>query len=199
MNTSSLLALASFAIATTFTPGPNNLIVATLGIQQGLRRTWPSIFGVVLGFFLLMTACGFFAGVMLELLPAVESWVRWLGAAYILWLAYQTMTSGFSMESSDNPTIGGFWVMAGFQFLNPKAVTFGLTVFSAFLGDQLDELGTVMVTVFVLASLTFASLVTWASFGSMFKQHLRHNSVRKRVRIVVGLLLLYVAVDLVWP
>lgn len=198
MDSSGLLALVSFVIVTTFTPGPNNLIVASLGIQQGLRRTMPAIYGVTVGFVFLMISCGLFAGIVLEILPEVETWIRWAGGCYILWLAYKTMTSGFSMDANNTAIVGGFWAMAGFQFLNPKAVTFGMTVFSAFMTDYLDQPGTVLLTAGGLASSAFASTLAWAAFGSLFKRRLQDESVRRRVRIVVGLLLLYVAIDLVW-
>jgi cysteine/O-acetylserine efflux protein len=193
-----LFSLASFVIATTFTPGPNNLIATSISIQHGLRRTMPTVYGVATGFFILMISCGFFAAVILEVLPAVETWIRWVGGAYIIWLAYKTMTSGFSMESGDTSSAGGFWPMVGFQFMNPKAVTFGMTVFSAFMADYLDRLDTVFITAIALTTSAFVSTLVWAAFGAMFKQSLRNESIRTKVRISVGLLLIYVAVDLVW-
>ena len=58
MDSLNLLSLAYFVIATTFTPGPNNLIAASLSIQNGLRRTMPTVYGVATGFFILMVGGG---------------------------------------------------------------------------------------------------------------------------------------------
>lgn len=192
-----LVSLASFVIATTFTPGPNNLIAASLSIQHGLRHTMPTVYGVATGFFILMVSCGLFAGLILEVLPAIETWIRWVGGGYILWLAYKTMMSGFSIDSGNTSSMGGYWPMVGFQFMNPKAVTFGMTVYSAFMTDYLDRAGIVFLTAAALTISAFLSTLLWASFGSLFKRSLGDESVKKKVRIVVGLLLVYVAVDLV--
>ncbi|MCP4817944.1 MAG: LysE family translocator, partial [Shimia sp.] len=45
-----LLALAGFAFATVFSPGPNNLMLMTSGANFGLRRSVPHLLGVATGF-----------------------------------------------------------------------------------------------------------------------------------------------------
>ena len=45
-----LAALSVFCLVTLFTPGPNNLMLMTSGLNFGVRRGVPHMLGVVLGF-----------------------------------------------------------------------------------------------------------------------------------------------------
>jgi len=49
MSTDSLLALLGIILASTWTPGPNNMMLAASGVNYGFRATTPHIFGVALG------------------------------------------------------------------------------------------------------------------------------------------------------
>ena len=51
-----MIPLISFVIVTTFTPGPNNISSAAMGVAYGYRRTIPYLFGIASGFFLVMLA-----------------------------------------------------------------------------------------------------------------------------------------------
>jgi threonine/homoserine/homoserine lactone efflux protein len=51
-----LIALALFCLVTLFTPGPNNLMLMTSGLNFGVRRGVPHLLGVVLGFSLMGAA-----------------------------------------------------------------------------------------------------------------------------------------------
>ena len=45
-----LAALVVFCVVTLFTPGPNNIMLMTTGLNFGFRRALPHLFGVALGF-----------------------------------------------------------------------------------------------------------------------------------------------------
>src|ERR1700712_535334 len=53
-----LAGVLPFAIATSFTPGPNNLMLASAGARFGFKRTWPHQLGVVVGFAIMMLCVG---------------------------------------------------------------------------------------------------------------------------------------------
>lgn len=82
-----LFGLFIFAAATSVTPGPNNLMLMTSGVNFGLRRTIPHMLGIELGFGLLLLAVGMGLGALLHSMPGLQLAMKVASAAYLLWLA----------------------------------------------------------------------------------------------------------------
>ena len=85
-------AVLGFALAMAGTPGPNNTLVTTSGANYGFRRTLPLMAGITLGVVAIMLAVGA-VGSPLVRHPVVEPVVRWVGLAYLLWLAWRIATA----------------------------------------------------------------------------------------------------------
>ena len=83
------LALTLFSCVMAFTPGPNNILLAASGVNFGFARAVPHMIGVTLGFLLLMLACGAGLSVVFSALPMLHLVLKFVGAAYMLWLAYK--------------------------------------------------------------------------------------------------------------
>src|SRR5919206_2461214 len=83
-----------FALAMSATPGPNNALVAASAANFGLRRSLPQVLGVSIGFpvMLLLVALG--AAELLRGAPALMAAMRWVGAAWMVWLAWGIATAG---------------------------------------------------------------------------------------------------------
>ena len=123
--------LASFVVVTTFTPGPNNISSASMGVLYGYRDTVKYLTGISVGFFFIMLLCAYVSSTLLRLTPSVEPMLRIIGAAYILWLALSTARASYGFNSMDQPPMGfkkGFLL----QTLNPKVAIYGLTLYSTF-------------------------------------------------------------------
>ena len=75
------------------TPGPNNAMVAASGATFGFARTVPHLLGVAVGFpaMLLVVALG--AGDVMRAAPSLHEILKWVGAAYLLWLAFKIATA----------------------------------------------------------------------------------------------------------
>ncbi|MCL6408812.1 LysE family translocator, partial [Dickeya dadantii] len=110
----------SYVTVMSITPGPNNLLLATSGVNFGLRRTLPMLMGILIGC-ALQTAL---MGVALELLLSWMSMIRLpltvLGCAYLLWLSWKIVRSSApELQGRVQPMT----VLQGtlFQAVNPKA------------------------------------------------------------------------------
>lgn len=116
-----ILPIALFIFVTSITPGPNNFMLATSGLQFGLRRTLPHIGGIFTGITVLMLMAVFGLNQLLLNLPGALLTLRLLGSAYLLYLAWKIL--GFSIATNHNKqTRPMTFVQAGlFQFANPKA------------------------------------------------------------------------------
>ena len=190
-----LIPLAAFVLVTTFTPGPNNISSAAMGLAYGYRATLRYLAGIAMGFFLVMLACAFLSSTLLTLMPVAEQYVRWIGALYILWLAVGVLRSDYAFSKAretTNPVSKGFLL----QLLNPKVFVYGLTLFSTFLSSITGEIPSLLVFALVFASIAFAATSIWAIGGSLIRNKLKNDPFRKAVNIILALLLVYTAVDL---
>ena len=103
MDQINFLTLIPYVFITTFTPGPNNISCAASSARWGLRRTWGYLLGIGLGFFVILLLSGAFSGALIAVLPWLESYMRWIGATYILWLAYGSPERGAGRPGDDAP------------------------------------------------------------------------------------------------
>src|SRR6185295_19173948 len=115
-----LAALALFCVVTLFTPGPNNLKLMTSGLNFGFRRGLPHLLGVTLGFALMVLIVGLGLGAILEKWPLLYTVLKYGGAAYLLYLAWQIAVSIPPTPGGAGSPIG-FLQAVAFQWVNPKA------------------------------------------------------------------------------
>lgn len=89
-----VLPLALFAFVSSVTPGPNNVMLTASGATFGYRRTVPHMLGISLGVVAMLLLVGLGLGVAFEREPRLYTWLKYLGAAYLLWLAWKIARSG---------------------------------------------------------------------------------------------------------
>ncbi len=89
-----LVGFALFALVTSITPGPNNTMLLASGVNFGFNRTIPHILGITCGFFVLVVAVGFGLGAVFQTYPLLYTVLRYVGAAYLLYLAWKIAHSG---------------------------------------------------------------------------------------------------------
>ncbi len=103
-------------------PGPNNAMMAASGANFGFARSLPHLLGVAIGFPVMLVVVALGAGDVLRAAPVVHEILRWVGAAYLLWLAIRIATAAPTPKDA----VGGarplsFLQAALFQWVNPKA------------------------------------------------------------------------------
>src|SRR5690554_4744704 len=111
-----------FAVVAAGTPGPSNLLLTATGARVGVLRGLPCLFGVTLGMGLMMAVVAFGLGSVVLASPGLLRALNWIGAAFLLWLAYRIATAGrggAAAEHGKRPV--GFVGAAAFQWVNPKS------------------------------------------------------------------------------
>lgn len=158
---------ALYMISMTITPGPNNVMLTASGANYGFLRTLPHIFGILGGCFLLFAGIALGLGLLFERFPLVQTALRLIGSAYLLYLAWRIASApppDLRRRGEGRPLT--FWQAAAFQFANPKAWVMGLALMAGFL----PEGGETWLNALLLAA--FAELVAlpciavWAGFGT---------------------------------
>lgn len=113
--------LALFALVSSITPGPNNIMLASSGLTFGFRRTIPHMLGVNLGFTLMLVLVGLGLGTMFQQLPWLYTVLKYAGAMYLLYLAWKIAMSGPLESGAQRGRPFTFMQAALFQWVNPKA------------------------------------------------------------------------------
>src|SRR4029077_3147114 len=97
-----------FAVVTLFTPGPNNVMLMTTGLNFGLRRAQPHVLGVTLGFSFMVLVVGLGLGAVFSAWPVLYTIIKYAGAAYILYLAWLIGRSDSVEEGGGSACPGSF-------------------------------------------------------------------------------------------
>jgi threonine/homoserine/homoserine lactone efflux protein len=188
-------ALLLFVVVTLFTPGPNNAMLMASGLNFGFRRGLPHLWGVAIGFGVMVLAVGVGLGAVFEAYPAVYVVLKYAGAAYLLYLAWQIATAGSIGEGGE---AGGrpitFLEASAFQWLNPKGWVMAVGAVSAYAAVAAFPWNVVLIAA-LFGSLGILSSATWLGFGTGLRRLLRSPRAVRSVNIVMALLL----VASLWP
>src|SRR5271170_3761085 len=127
-----LYALILFCFVSGVTPGPNNMMLMSSGVNFGFRRTLPHLVGVVLGFSAMVALIGLGLDAIFARFPQLMPIMRWAGAAYLIWLAWRIANSGPMREGGARGRPLGFFGAAAFQWVNPKAWFIAISALTAY-------------------------------------------------------------------
>jgi threonine/homoserine/homoserine lactone efflux protein len=168
-----LLAFALFAFVTSVTPGPNNMMLLTSGVNFGFNRTVPHMLGISCGFFSLVLAVGLGLGAAFQAYPLLYTVLRYVGAAYLLYLAWKIATSGPASDASGTESKPQTFMQAAlFQWVNPKAWVMAVGAISTYTPLQGYFTNVVIISA-VFAIINLPSVCVWAGFGSLLRNALR--------------------------
>ncbi|MBU0521241.1 MAG: LysE family translocator [Gammaproteobacteria bacterium] len=168
-----LLGFALFALVTSITPGPNNTMLLASGVNFGFHRTIPHMLGITCGFFVLVLAVGFGLGAVFQTYPLLYTVLRYVGAAYLLYLAWKIAHSGPVSESEkgDSKPIS-YLGAAAFQWVNPKAWIMAIGAISTYTPMQ-GYFTNVIVIAAVFALINLPSVGVWAGCGILLRNVLK--------------------------
>lgn len=190
-----LAAFLSFIFITTYTPGPNNITCASFGMHLGYKQTFKFLIGIVAGFFFVLWACVLLSSVLLEVAPFINAYLKYIGAAYILWLAYHTLKASYT-SSSEIKELAKFSRGFLLQLVNPKGIFYGMTVFTTFLYDPNKHILSHAPWIFVLAAVCFSSVSVWTLFGNFIQKYMQNRTLKKTINVVLSLALVYTALQI---
>jgi threonine/homoserine/homoserine lactone efflux protein len=166
MSSQTIVALIGLAIATLFTPGPNNAMLAASGAHFGFRRTVPHALGVSLGFPAMMLIVGLVLGGLFQTSAVLRETLRWGGAVLLMWIAWKVAFSAGSETKSADARPMTFLGASAFQWVNPKGWSMAIAATSQFITPEAPlKTGLIVVAVFAFFGL-FSSSV-WVGLGQV--------------------------------
>ncbi len=183
------LALLAYAFVTSITPGPNNLMLLTSGVNFGFARTIPHMLGVGIGFVVMLLAVGLGIGAVLTAFPALHTGLKVAGALYLLYLSWKiAMTRSFRSDAGSRSRPMTFLEAAAFQWVNPKAWVMAVTAMAVY-SNPATPLLSVMLIGLVFGMVNLPSVSTWAGFGNALRGFLSDPARLKWFNVAMGLLL----------
>ncbi|MDY0288201.1 MAG: LysE family translocator [Sphaerochaeta sp.] len=188
-----VVSLFLFAFATSFSPGPNTISSASMGLSFGYKRSFKYLLGIAVGFFFIMLCCSLLSAIIQQELPRVVPTLSYIGALYIFYLAYHTLRSGGSLIKGEARPLGfvrGFML----QVVNPKVIILGITVYTTFLAEMPHSWFNLIFSAFGFTIMSFTAVSTWARFGSLIGDLMQQERTRKIINTILALSLCYVAI-----
>lgn len=183
------LPLATFCFVTSFTPGPNNVMLMTTGLNHGVRYALPAMAGVVSGFLMLVMSVGFGLGALFTAYPVIYVFLEYAGGLYLLYLAYQIATS-------KPPQLGdvkkrkplSYFQAVSIQALNPKGWVMAIGAAATYASIAEYPYNTITITA-IFGFFGIWSGLAWASFGAFLQRFLHKPKTLRAFNIVMALLL----------
>ena len=188
------LALLLFAFTTSITPGPNNMMLFSSGVNFGFRRTIPHMLGIGAGFLSLLLGVGLGLGALLRTVPLLYMCLKFAGGGYLIWIAWKIASSRSLSEKESGVQPMSFLSAAAFQWVNPKAWVMAVTAMATYTNPQL-YLVSVLLVGLAFAAVNVPSVSTWAGFGSALRDWLSDPVRLKWFNITMAILL----VLSLWP
>lgn len=187
-------ALALFAFVSTFTPGPNNIMLMTSGANVGFKRTIPHMLGITLGFSAMLILVGIGLMSLFHAYPLTHDILKGLSVTYLLYLTYKIATSS-KTEVKDDFRPMSFLGAVAFQWVNPKGWSMALTAITVYSsGGSWLELA-LIAGIFCLANLP--SVTFWTAAGIQLQRWLTTSKRVKGFNYGMAALLLLSTIPLI--
>jgi len=162
MQTELLLGLILYVIATTITPGPNNLILLSSGANHGFRRTLPAMLGIVLGFSFMIIIVGVGIMQLFEVFPQSKLIMIWASLAYTAYLAWVIVRSN-AIGDTESTQIMSATQGALFQWVNAKGWVMALSAITLYAPS--NTMTSVLIISFIFAFVGIPCVSIWALAG----------------------------------
>lgn len=164
------LTFLTYAVLTTITPGPNTILSMSNGSRRGFLRGIPLNLGMWCGFTIVMVLCAALTSVLAAWIPRIKTPMLFVGAAYLLWLAWKSFRRGGEIEEkeagSDRLFLTGF-VM---QFVNPKVMLYGVMSYEAYILPVYEgNYPVLLMFSAVLSTVGFVNGLLWSACGDVFR------------------------------
>lgn len=183
-----ILATTLFALITSITPGPNNIMLTASGANFGFKRTLPHVAGIICGMMLLNISVGVGLGAVFVQFPIIQQVLRVAGSAYLLYLAYKLLSFSSLGKTDSNAKPFSLFEATAFQAINPKAWIMVISANASFsLAGDLYWWSVVMIVVLYMIVGT-PSIMLWAGFGQFIKRYLGQPAILRLFNITMATL-----------
>jgi threonine/homoserine/homoserine lactone efflux protein len=190
-----LIAMFSFSLAMSISPGPVNMVIVSSGASYGVRKTFSFVSGATIGFTLLLLFLGLGFYKVIDLYPSILKYLAIAGSFFIVYMGYLIVLSKpeLDIKEQKQPTfIQGFLL----QWLNPKAWIACVAGVSLFSVPDSNQLFLTFSLVYFITC--YFSLFSWSVLGNKVTILLNSEFKLKLFNQLMGGLLIITACFLLY-
>lgn len=186
-----IISYLPYTLVTAFTPGPNNIVALYAVSQKGWREGKDILLGIAVGFLCVMVLCALFCYELATYVPSVANVLKYVGAAYIVYLAIHV-----ALSKPDNGEDKQMSFMKGFllEFVNVKIILYAITVYTGYCSLIDTSRGVLLLHAIMLTVIGLAGNLAWAAAGGAFQKFLM--KYYRPFNIAMALILLWCATSL---
>jgi len=177
-------------VAVGYSPGPANLYSLACCLRYGRRKALRMWRGLLTGFSIAVVIMAVLTHLLGEMMGDYVGYVRYLGAAYILWLAWKMWR--FSGQDSTDARECSFTSGMIVQMTNAKMLLFDLTAFSVYVLPYSHKLSDLLIFAALLLIAGPGANLAWIYAGAYLRKFFARY--QKQVDIIMSLLLALCAI-----
>ena len=190
---SQLTPLVLFAIAASFSPGPNNIVTSYNSFNFGFKKTIPTMLGVIIGWMTLVIFLQMGSGFVFKKFEIIQLTIKIFGTFYLLFMAYKISFSTSDLKKSTKKPVT-FINTFFFQFINPKAIIYALLAISMFVDVQNNYLRDTITLTAVFFFGAIGSQLTWCLVGKYLRKFATSKKFIKNFNYIMSFLLIVCAI-----
>ena len=175
-----------YSVINAFTPGPGNILALNTVTNYGWKKGNPLFLGIFAGYYVVQLICAVFVFGVSAFLPGVLDVMKYVGAAYILWLAVHIAFSRPDGDSGERSA--SFWKGFILQFVNVKIYLFGITALTGYITNYSTALWVLIFFELIIATIGTIATTCWIGAGmAIQKVYLQYY---RPINIILALTLL---------
>ena len=186
---SQLISLLLFGIAASLSPGPNNIMTSYTAFNFGIKKTVPTMLGVIVGWTLLVILLQISSAIVFQKIEVAQKIIRFFGSIYLLYMAYKISSSSIRSEKI-SPKPVTFLNTFFFQFVNPKSIIIALAAISMFINPQENFIKNSIILTTIFFFMAVGSQIAWCLMGKYLRKFATSDKFIKNFNYTMSFLLI---------
>ncbi|MDC3127248.1 LysE family translocator [Candidatus Pelagibacter bacterium] len=186
---SQLISLLLFGVAASLSPGPNNIMTSYTAFNFGIKKTIPTMLGVIIGWTLLVIILQISFVIVFQKIEVAQKFIRFFGSIYLLYMAYKiSFSTAGSEKMSPKPVT--FLNTFFFQFINPKSIIIVLAAISMFINPQENFVKDSIILTIIFFFMAVGSQAAWCLMGKYLRKFATSDKFIKNFNYTMSFLLI---------
>ncbi|AUI87282.1 homoserine/homoserine lactone efflux protein [Vibrio azureus] len=190
MDTHVWLAYLATAIIFSLAPGSGMVNSVSNGLAYGMRRSLSAIVGLQIGLAIHILLVGAGIGVLVAQSATLFNILKWLGAAYLLWLGIQKWRTSSTLESVQiEKSVSSralFYKAILINLTNPKSIVFLVALFPQFIDPYTNQMTQLLILGFTTVIIDGVVMLGYTFLASQIGGVVRSEKIMSRMNKVFG-------------
>ena len=186
---SQLISLLLFGIVASLSPGPNNIMTSYTAFNFGVKKTIPTMLGVIIGWTILVIFLQAGSVIVFQRLEILQKIIKFLGSIYLLFMAYKISFSSNKLKKVSPKPIT-FLNTFFFQFVNPKSIIIALAAIAMFINPQENFIKDSIILTTIFFFMAVGSQAAWCLMGKYLRKFATSDKFIKNFNYTMSFLLI---------